>query len=240
MSRRTVGRDAPAALCVDRVSVRFGSLPALREVSFTAAPGERVGLVGANGAGKTTLLDVIAGLTPPRSGAVHLGAAHLSGRAAEHVARAGVARTFQSPRVAPWMTVAENVRAGRRVDAEPWLSLARLEARRDDLAGALTRAEARRLELARALAGDPRVLLLDEPFGGLSAAESQGVDALLARGATADLIVILVEHRLGIVRHLAARVLVLHLGEKIFDGAPAAMRDDPGVLAAYLGRRPPG
>jgi ABC-type branched-subunit amino acid transport system ATPase component len=225
-------------LSLDRVSVSFGRLAALDGVSFTAEHGERVGLVGANGAGKTTLLDVITGLTRPRSGTVHLGATRLTGRAPEQVARAGVARTFQSPRVAPWMTVAENVRAGRRVDAERWLRLAGLEARRDELAAALTRAEARRVELARALAGHPRVLLLDEPFGGLTTVESDSLAALLTHDPAAERIVILVEHRLGIVRRLADRVVVLHRGEGIFDGAPGAMGDDPAVLQAYLGRPP--
>jgi ABC-type branched-subunit amino acid transport system ATPase component len=240
MSTATDGSARPVSLTLERVSVSFGRLSALEDVSFTVAPGERVGLVGANGAGKTTLLDVITGLTRPGSGTVRLGPTLLSGRPPEEVARAGVARTFQSPRVAPWMTVAENVRAGRRVDAEPWLGLAGLDARRDELAATLTRAEARRLELARALAGRPRLLLLDEPFGGLTAHERESLEALLAHDAASDRIVILVEHRLGVVRRLADRVVVLHLGEKIFDGAPAAMGHDPGVLAAYLGRAPTG
>jgi ABC-type branched-subunit amino acid transport system ATPase component len=227
-------------LTVESLSVSFGRVSALDRVSLTVAPGERVGLVGPNGAGKTTLLDAIGGLVRPSRGTVHLGATRLTGLAPAQVARAGVGRTFQSPRLAPWMTVAENVRAGRAIDAAPWLALTALEHRRDELAVALTPAEGRRLELARALAGHPRVLLLDEPSGGLTAAETDGLIGLLERAAAPDRILILVEHKLGVIRRFADRVVVLHLGEQIFDGSTAAMGRDARVLEAYLGRAPAG
>jgi ABC-type branched-subunit amino acid transport system ATPase component len=134
------------------------------------------------------------------------------------------------------MTVAQNVSAGRPLDAQPWLALVGLLPRRGDLAAALTPGEARRLELARALAGRPRVLLLDEPCGGLSAAETEDIAALLEGAVTPATIMVVVEHKLRVISRLCARVAVLHLGEKIFDGPPAALRADRRVLEAYLGK----
>jgi branched-chain amino acid transport system ATP-binding protein len=224
-------------LALARVSVCFGGTEALRDVSLAAAPGERVGLVGPNGAGKTTLLDAVSGLVRPVAGAVRLGERRLTGLGPDAVARAGVGRAFQSPRLFTRMTVEENVRAGRVLDARPWLGFVGLEARRAELAGALTPGEGRRLELARALAGEPRVLLLDEPFGGLAAAETEAMAALVLRAAAAGRITLLVEHKLGVVVRLCPRVVVLHLGEKIFDGPGASLRSDARVVEAYLGAR---
>ncbi len=225
-------------LAVEGVSVRFDGTEALRGVSLAAAPGERLGLVGPNGAGKTTLLDAVSGLLRPVAGAVRLGETRLTGLGADAVARAGVGRAFQSPRLFTRMTVEENVRAGRVLDARPWLALVGLEARRAELAGALTPGEGRRLELARALAGEPRVLLLDEPFGGLTPAETEAMAALVLRAGAPGRITLLVEHKLAVVTRLCPRVVVLHLGEKIFDGPAASLRGDPRVVEAYLGRRP--
>lgn len=223
-------------LSVEGVSVSFAALSALSEVSLTVAPDERLGLIGPNGAGKTTLLNVISGLIRPASGAVRLDGRTLTGLGPDSVARAGVARTFQIPRLFTRMTVAQNVRAGRSLDAGPWLALVGLLGRRDDLAGTLNPAEARRLELARALAGEPRVLLLDEPCGGLTPAESEAMAQLLDREAMPGRITILIDHKLHVVSRLCEKVAVLHLGEKIFDGPAGALRADPRVLDAYLGR----
>jgi branched-chain amino acid transport system ATP-binding protein len=134
------------------------------------------------------------------------------------------------------MTVAENVRAGRRLEAEPWLDLVGLMPRRGELAAALAPGEARRLELARALVGAPRVLLLDEPCGGLTPAETDAMVALIERAAGPGCMVIVVEHKLGVISRLCRRVAVLHLGEKIFDGPAGALRADRRVLEAYLGK----
>ena len=180
-------------LSVEGVSVRFDGVSALSSVSLAAAPGERLGLVGPNGAGKTTLLNVIAGLLRPGAGTIRLDGRPLTGLSPDAVARQGVARTFQSPRLFSRMTVAENVRAGRPLAAGTWLSLVGLEGRRGDLAAALTPGEARRLELARALVGEPRVLLLDEPCGGLNTAETEAMAALLERAAAPGSIMIVVE-----------------------------------------------
>jgi ABC-type branched-subunit amino acid transport system ATPase component len=224
-------------LALERVSVRFEGTEALRAVSLAAAPGERLGLVGPNGAGKTTLLDAVSGLARPVAGTVRLGDRRLTGLPADAIARAGVARGFQSPRLFTRMTVEENVRASRVLDARPWLAFTGLEERRHELAGALTPGEGRRLELARALAGEPRVLLLDEPFGGLTAAETEAMAELVLRAATSGRIVLLVEHNLAVVARLCPRVVVLHLGEKIFDGPGSALGSDPRVVEAYLGGR---
>jgi branched-chain amino acid transport system ATP-binding protein len=224
-------------LSLDGVSVRFDGAEALRDVSLAVAPGECLGLLGPNGAGKTTLLDAISGRVRPVAGVVRLGDRRLTGLGVDAVARAGVGRAFQSPRLFTRMTVEENVRAGRPLDAAPWLAFAGLEARRAELAGALTPGEGRRLELARALAGEPRVLLLDEPFGGLTAAEAEVMASLVLRAVTPERIVLLVEHRVGLVTRLCPRTVVLHLGEKIFDGPSASLASDPRVVQAYLGSR---
>jgi branched-chain amino acid transport system ATP-binding protein len=222
-------------LAVEDLSVRFGRTAALDGVTFTVAPGERVGLVGPNGAGKTTLLDAISGFVRPARGAVRLAEGRLTGLAPDAVARAGVGRAFQSARLFTRLTVEANVRAGRALDPRPWLALVGLEARRHDLASALTPGEGRRLELARALAGQPRLLLLDEPFGGLDHAETDAMTVLLERAAAPGCITVLVEHKLGLVTRLCRRVVALHLGGMIFDGPAAGLRSDPRVLQAYLG-----
>jgi ABC-type branched-subunit amino acid transport system ATPase component len=222
-------------LAVEGVTVWFGTTAALAGVELVIAPGERVGLVGPNGAGKTTLLDVIGGLVAPRAGRVRLGARGLGGLAPDRVAREGIARTFQTPRLFGQLTVAANVRAGRALDPLPWLVLAGLADRQDDLAATLTPGEARRVELARALASEPRVLLLDEPCGGLTPAETDTMAALIGRAATPDRITVLVEHKLDVVAQVCARVVVLHHGEKIFDGPSSAFRLDPRVHEAYWG-----
>jgi len=223
-------------LSVEGVSVRFAGISALSSVSLAVAAGERLGVVGPNGAGKTTLLNVVTGLVRPAAGAIRLDGQTLTGLPPDAVARAGVARTFQSARLFSRMTVGENVRAGRPLDAEPWLRLVGLLARRGDLAAALTPGEVRRLELARALAGRPRALLLDEPCGGLSAAETEDIAALLERAVAPGIITVVVEHKLRVISRLCERVAVLHLGEKIFDGPAGALRADQRVLEAYLGK----
>ena len=222
-------------LALERVSVSFGAMLALHGVTLRVDPGERLAVVGPNGAGKTTLLDAIGGLVRLSAGRITLGGADLSGLAPEAVARHGVARTFQSARLFPHLTVSENVRCGRRLDAAPWLEAVGLASRRRELALALTPGESRRLELARALAGNPRLLLLDEPCGGLTAAESEAMAALIESTQAPGRTVILVEHKLDVVRRLCERAVVLHLGETIFDGPSRSLAADPRVLAAYLG-----
>ena len=223
-------------LSVESVSVRFDAISALSSVSLAVAAGERLGVIGPNGAGKTTLLNVLTGLVRPADGVIRLDGRSLTGLAPDAVARRGVARTFQSPRLFTRMTVEENARAGRPLDVEPWLHLVGLGARRDDLAADLTPAEARRLELARALAGTPRVLLLDEPCGGLTSGEIEEIVALLERAVAPGTVMLVVEHKLRVVSRLCERIAVLHLGEKIFDGPAGDLPSDRRVLEAYLGK----
>lgn len=224
-------------LAVTGLSVRFGATAALSGVGLSLAAPALLGLVGPNGAGKTTLLDAIGGLVRAEAGGIHLDGVELTALPPDAVARLGVARTFQSPRIFTRMTVEENVRAGRAVDPGPWLAATGLDARRRELAAALGPAEGRRLELARALAGAPRLLLLDEPCGGLNATETEAMTMLLQRAAAPGRAIILVEHKLGVIGRLCAQVVVLHLGEKIFDGPPGGLHADPRVLQAYLGGR---
>ncbi len=223
-------------LRVEHAVVSFGTLRALDGVSLTARPGERLGLVGPNGAGKTTLFDAVSGLVPLAAGRIELGGIDLGRRNPAAVARLGVARTFQSPRLFPHLTVEENIRCGRGLDAAPWLDWADLGSRRGDLAETLAPGEARRLELARALAAGPGLLLLDEPCGGLGPADTDAMVTLIGRAAAPDCIVIVVEHKLGVVGRLCGRVVALSAGAVIFDGPPAALGRDPRVAEAYLGR----
>jgi branched-chain amino acid transport system ATP-binding protein len=223
-------------LSVEGVTVRFARISALSSVSLTVTAGGRLGVVGPNGAGKTTLLNVITGFVRPSAGAIRLDDRPLTGLSPDAVARTGVARSFQAPRLFTRMTVEENVRAGRPLDAEPWLDLVGLLPRRGDLAGALTPGEARRLELARVLVGAPRVVLLDEPCGGLTPVETEGIVALLDHAVAPGTITIIVEHKLRVISRLCERVAVLHLGEKIFEGPVGALRADRRVLEAYLGK----
>jgi branched-chain amino acid transport system ATP-binding protein len=167
---------------------------------------------------------------------VQLAGRRLTGLPPDEVARAGVGRGFQTPRRLERLTVAANIRAGRALDPGPWLRAAALDVRRDDLADTLTAGEARRLELARILAGRPSLLLLDEPFGGLTPVETESMMALLGDASAPDRITVLVDHKLGVVTRFCDRVLVLHLGEKVFDGPAARLREDPRVLEVYLGR----
>ncbi|MBI2525176.1 MAG: ATP-binding cassette domain-containing protein [Candidatus Rokubacteria bacterium] len=224
-------------LAVEGLSVRFGATAALSGVGLSLDAPVLLGLVGPNGAGKTTLLDAIGGLVRPEAGRIHLDGVELTALPPDAVARLGVARTFQSPRIFTRMTVEENVRAGRSVDPGPWLAATGLDRRRHELAAALGPAEAGRLELARALAGEPHLLLLDEPCGGLNATETEAMVTLLQRAAAPGRAVILVEHKLGVIGRLCKRVAVLHLGEKIFDGPSGGLHTDPRVLEAYLGGR---
>ncbi|HTT09939.1 MAG TPA: ABC transporter ATP-binding protein [Burkholderiaceae bacterium] len=225
----------------------FGGLRAVDALDLSVAPGEIVGLIGPNGSGKTTVLNLISGALAPDCGSITLHGDELVGLPAFRIARLGVARTFQLVRVFASMSVHENVAAGLAFGARPRFGraaheeaarlLARvgLGAQADRRASELTYIDQKRLELARALALDPRLLLLDEWLAGLNPVElAAGIDLLRSLRST-TLSILLVEHVMDAIRALCNRCVVMNAGVRIAAGTPAAVLDDPAVIAAYLG-----
>lgn len=248
-------------LQVQGLSRSFGGLAALRDVSFAVAPGEIVGLIGPNGAGKTTAFNVISGTMPPSAGTVHFDGRDISGGPPSRVVVLGLARTFQSTSTYPEVTVAENIRrgmlsrvrhswlrrlAGRTQDllsaaevtqeVDRLLTLLDLQPWRDAAAGSLAYGLQKKLGIAVALACRPRMLLLDEPAAGLNHEECNELGRLLRRlQSEEELTMLLVEHHMALVMELSHRIVVLVQGEKIAEGTPQAIRDNPAVIEAYLG-----
>ena len=232
-------------LVVDHVSVRFGGVSALDDVSLHVRPSSVHGLIGPNGAGKTTLFNVVTGLQPPTRGRVRLGERDIT-RAGTHVrTRLGIARTFQRLEVCGTLTAAENVqlaaeakRADRRrgrARAEELLERVGARSVADEPADALPTGTARLVELARALATDPSVLLLDEPSSGLDESETAALGRVLRDLRDEGMAVLLVEHDMGLVMQVCDHLDVLDYGAVIASGAPAEVAADPAVQSAYLG-----
>ncbi|MCK2219531.1 ABC transporter ATP-binding protein [Actinomadura sp. ATCC 31491] len=245
-------------LAVEGVSVAYGGVLALDEVSFEVAEGRVCGVIGPNGAGKTTLFDVLSGLRRPAAGRVRLGGRDLTGTPPAGRARAGLRRTFQRAQVFGRLTVADNVLAaldhhggggGLAADLVGWpgrrrreqerrervaevLELCGLTPLRETYAAALPAGQRRLVELARALADRPALLLLDEPTSGLDAAQTARLGAVVRSLETT---VLLVEHDMGFVMDVCDQVVALDLGRLIAAGPPEQVRDDPVVRAAYLG-----
>jgi ABC-type branched-subunit amino acid transport system ATPase component len=201
-------------------------------------------LIGPNGAGKTTLINAVTGILRPASGTISLGKTRLDRLSQHRVARAGVARTYQNIRLFGTLSVADNVRAGayrRRgtlADDAVRELLTRATVQVADLrgqAGTLPYGEQRRLEIARALASDPKVLLLDEPAAGMNPRETGGLRALIRDVARSGTGVLLVEHDMSLVAAVCDHVVVLNFGETIARGTPTQVARDPGVIEAYLG-----
>ncbi|UQD77042.1 branched-chain amino acid ABC transporter ATP-binding protein/permease [Bradyrhizobium japonicum] len=239
-SARTM--DAPL-LGVEGVSKSFSGLRAVDDVSFTVAPGEIVGIIGPNGSGKTTLLNTLSGALRPSSGTIRLGGTVLNGLRAHQIARLGLARTFQLVRVMPDMSVAENVAAARLFSTSggsdatgsELLDLVGLGAMHEAPAGDLTYIDQKRLELARALALQPRLVLLDEWLAGLNPSELETGIALIAKLRDRGLTIIMVEHVMDAIRALCGHCIVMNAGSVIARGAPNEVLTDPKVVAAYLG-----
>jgi ABC-type branched-subunit amino acid transport system ATPase component len=219
--------------------VRIGALVVLGGIDLAIAPGERVGLIGPNGSGKSTLFNAVTGLVPVAGGTVRLDGRDIANVPGHRIARAGVARTFQTPRVFRRMSVADNLRPSDAVIAETeidgLLREAGLDIRREALAGDLTLAQLRRLEVARVLARRPRLVLLDEPTAGLTPSECADIVSRIGMLMPADAAVVVIEHRLDVLRDLTPRVVVLDHGVKIADGPMADVERDPAVHRVYTG-----
>jgi len=248
-------------LSVESLSLSFGGLAALSEVSFGVERGEIFSLIGPNGAGKTTVFNVLTGLYAPSGGRAMLEGRDMTRLAPHRIARAGVARTFQNTEVFRAMSAIDNVlvgehahlRAGvlgaacrlpgvRREEADVrgrargWLERVGLGAVADVEAGSLPLGQQKRLEMARALAARPKLLLLDEPAGGRNSTETRTLMTLI-RGLRDELglTIMLVEHDMDLVMSISDRVAVLHHGRKIADGTPRSVAADAAVIEAYLG-----
>ncbi len=237
----------PALLEISHVSKRFGGVAANVDISFDVQQGEILGLIGPNGAGKTSLFNSIAGEVTPDSGEIRLDGVKLSGLGPVACAQRGVARTFQVVRSFDSMTVLENVmvgafakhassRAAMRAAVDV-IAFCGLSPRMDRPAWSLSPPEKRRLEVARALATEPRVLLLDEMLTGLTPTEAQSGVQLIRDVQARGITIVMVEHVMEIVLPLVGRAVVLNLGQVLTIGTPAEIVKNPDVIRAYLGDR---
>jgi branched-chain amino acid transport system ATP-binding protein len=253
---------APAALTATDITIRFGGLTAVDNVSFTIPQGSVVSLIGPNGAGKTTFFNVLTGLYAPTLGVVRLGDREITAMPPHKIASWGMARTFQNIRLFNLMTAEENVMVAMHshlksgllstVFTMPWQRREEREARdfarelldfvgigntAEEYARNLSYGDQRRLEIARALALRPKVLLLDEPTAGMNPQESaRFVDFVLRVRTERDLSVLLIEHDMSVVMRLSERITVLDQGVKIAEGGPDDIRNNQRVVEAYLGK----
>lgn len=233
---------------VEGLTKTFGGLVAVSGVSFRVASGEVVGLLGPNGSGKTTLLNLIAGALRPDAGQVRLDDRDITALPANARARLGIARTFQLVRTLPKLSVLDNVLVGRlygragsdlevaRAETLRLLDTVGLRDKAQSLASQLTLTDQKRVELARALATRPKVLLLDEPLGGLNPTEVRAAVAQLRQVQTGGVTVVLVEHNVRAVRALCDRLIVFNYGQTVAEGGPDEVLAHPAVVEAYLGK----
>jgi branched-chain amino acid transport system ATP-binding protein len=233
-------------LSVAGVSKRFGGIVANRGISFEVAPGELIGIIGPNGAGKSTLFELITGFYHPDEGEVRLDGVRLTGLSPDAVCRRGVARTFQKLRPFQGLTVLDNVMVGAltrtkdvrhaRERARELIGKVGLADKADAHARTLSTGQRKRLELARALATQPRVLLLDEVTGGVDQRTIPELVRLVRDLHAGGLTLLVIEHNMRVITAVAQRIVALHLGEVIADGAPDVVARDRRVVEAYLGQ----
>jgi len=248
------------ALDVQGLCRSFGGVKAIDELSFQARAGTVHAVIGPNGAGKTTLINLLTGLYTPERGRVELFGTDVTGCSPEALARAGMSRTFQNLQVCLNMTAVENVMVGAHLRLNSRLLAGILRTPRlrradrachaealqllhdvgigytaEELAGNLSYGVLKRLELARAMAGQPKLVLLDEPAAGLNPTETQGVETLIRRLADRGTTVLLVEHDMKLVMGVSDEILVMNQGRRLSSGRPEQVRADPEVIRAYLG-----
>jgi branched-chain amino acid transport system ATP-binding protein len=250
-----------SVLAVEDLGIAFGGVKAVDGVAFAVSGGEVLSIIGPNGAGKTTLFNLVSGIYRASRGRVALLGDDVNGATPEALAARGLSRTFQNLQIFARMSAVENVMVGRhlrehtgiladllglpsvtrqnratRAAAMDRLEAVGLVADADRPAGALPYGALKRLEIARALASEPKVLLLDEPAAGCNAVETQEIERLVRRIADTGIAVVLVEHDMKLVMRISDRVLVLDRGRPLAEGPPQVVRENPAVIEAYLGR----
>ena len=249
-------------LTCSNLTMRFGGLTAVDNVNLTIEPGMIVGLIGPNGSGKTTLFNMISGIYTPTSGSIVLNNTIITGKKPDQIIAAGIARTFQNIRLFSDMTVWENVLVGRhcRLDQKlvddifntrrkreaeseasvyltQLLELFRLAPLRDELAKNLPYGLQRELEILRALASEPRLLLLDEPAAGMNPQETSELTHFIAQVRNMGTTILVVEHDMKLVMNICDQITVLNYGRKIAEGTPREIQTNEEVIKAYLGKQ---